>query len=218
VNFALELTTPRLVAEFLSPRLFAHVDAAIAFAFERNLAGDRKPGPFFVDPFDSSRNEYSEGQVGGQGSRAKIQLRPFVAGGGLGVTFTTSIFERTFRFKPSFEYLYQEVDLIASVHRAVKLRTPARALDHFRLIELSADGTETLHGLGGGLELEVDAARLGAFGVSVFILGRGYRFTGNLRHTLTDTNEFGESATWRFELEPWAWRAGVGARLRWLGN
>jgi hypothetical protein len=49
-----------------------------------------------------------------------------------------------------------------------------------------------------------------------FINGRGYRFTGNLHHTLTDTNERGETATWDFDLDPWAWRAGVGARFRWV--
>jgi hypothetical protein len=216
VDASLELAAPRLIDGFFSPRLFAHVDAAVAFGFERTVAGERKPGPFFVDPLTLSHTEYSEGEVGGQGSRAKIQVRPLVVGTGAGVAFTATIFDRTVRLKPSFEYLYQEVDLIASVHRAVKQRDPARSINDFRLIELSADSREKLHALGGGLELEVDASRMGPIGVSVFVFGRGYRFTGNLHHTFHDTNEFNESATWDYELDPWTYRAGVGARFRWI--
>jgi hypothetical protein len=196
--------------------VFARADAAAAFAFERNLAGERSPGPFFAEvPRDLDVKEPS---VGGQGSRAKMQVRRLVVGAGAGVAFTTSFFARTIRVKPSLEYLREEVDLIASARRAVKLQDPASDLSAFRLIALEASDEQTLHGLGGGLEIEGDAGRLGPLMLSLYINGRGYRFTGNLRHTLTDTNERGETATWRFELDPWAWRAGVGARFRWLGG
>jgi hypothetical protein len=216
---SLELMTPRLVDRFLSPRLFARGDASAAFGFERNLAGERKPGPFFADPLKPNEFDISEQSVGGQGSRAKLQTRPLVLGAGVGAAFTTTIFQRTIRVKPSFEYLLEEVDLIASVHRAVKLQDPTTDttnLSGFRLISLSADKKETLHGLGAGVEVEADTGRLGPLVLSIFINGRGYRFTGNLEHTLTDTNERGETATWHFDLDPWAWRAGIGARFRWV--
>jgi hypothetical protein len=216
VGGSLELMTPRLLDAFLSPRLFAHADVAAAFGFERNLAGERKPGPFFTDPLKPSEFDVFERSVGGQGSRAKFQVRRLVVGAGAGVAFTTTLYNRTIRFKPSFEYLRQEVDLIASVRRAVKLESPTVDLSGFRLIALEASDKQTLHALGAGVEVEADTARLGPFVLSLYIDGRGYRFTGNLRHTLTDTNEFGETATWRFAIEPWAWRAGVGARFRWL--
>jgi hypothetical protein len=215
VGASLELATPRLIDAFFSPRLFAHVDGAAAFGFERNLAGQGKPGPFFTDPLKPSDFEIFELSVNGQGSRAKLQVRPFVFSAGAGVAFTTTLFQRTLRFKPSVEYLYEEVDLIASVRRAVKQVDPAGDLGDFRLIALQASEKEALHGVGGGVEVEGDAGRLGPFVLSVYLGGRGYRFTGNLKHTLRDSNEFGEWATWRFELDPWAWRAGVGARFRW---
>ncbi len=215
VSASLELATPRLLDTFFSPRLFAHVDIAAAFAFERNLAGERKPGVFFTNPLRPIEFDVFEQSVNGQGSRAKSQLRRWVAGGGAGVAFTAKLFERTVRVKPSLEYLRQEIDLIASVRRAVKQIDPALDLSAFRLIELTDSSVETLHGFGGGLELEGDTSQLGPFIVAVFINARVYRFTGNLRHTLTDTNEFGESATWRYELNPVAWRAGVGVRFRW---
>ncbi|HKA14713.1 MAG TPA: hypothetical protein VKH41_06825 [Myxococcota bacterium] len=213
---SLELMTPRLLDRFLSPRLFVRGDAAAAFAFERNLAGERKPGPFFTDPLKPTENDVFERSVGGQGSRAKFQVRPLVLGAGFGVAFTTTLFDRTIRLKPSVEYLREEVDLIASVRRAVKLQDPTPDLSGFRLISLSASEEETLHGLGGGIELETDAGRLGPIMVSVFVNGRGYHFLGNLHHTLTDTNERGETASWYYDFDPWAWRAGIGARFRWL--
>jgi hypothetical protein len=216
VNASLELLTPSLLDAFFSPRLFAHADVALAFGFERTLAGERKPDEFLADPLPPNRVERSEGEIAGQGSRAIVQLREIVAGGGAGIAFTTSIFDRRIRIKPSAEYLYQEVDLIASVRRAVALADPARTLNDFRLIDLHDSSTEALHGIGGGLEIELDAGRLGPVMMSVFVLGRAYHFTGNLNHTLRQTNESGESAVWRFELDPWAYRAGVGARFRWL--
>ena len=42
------------------------------------------------------------------------------------------------------------------------------------------------------------------------------RYTGNLKHTFTDTTEVGEFATWRFEIDPWVWRGGLGIRFRWV--
>lgn len=219
VNASLELATPRLIDSFLSPRLFAHVDVAIAFGFERTLAGERKPGVFSVEPLQPNVAEYSEGQIDGQGSRAKIQLRSVVAGAGGGVAFTTDVFGHTLRLKPSVEYLYEQVDLIGAVHRAVKLsRFPRfpRALSDFRLITLTEESTEDLHGVGGGLEVEMDAGRLGPVMMSIFASGRAYYFLGNLRHTFYAENEFGENATWNFALDPWSYRGAVGARFRWL--
>ena len=216
VGGSLELMTPRLFEGFLWPRLFARAEAAAAFGFERNLAGERKPGTFFTDPLKPSEFDVAEQSVGGQGSRAKLQTRPLVIGAGLGVAFTTSIFARTIRLKPSFEYLREEIDLIASVHRAVKLQDPTTDLSGFRLISLEASDQQTLHALGAGVEVEADTGRIGPLVLSLFINGRGYRFTGNLHHTLTDTNERGETATWDFDLDPWAWRVGVGARFRWV--
>jgi hypothetical protein len=217
VGLSLELMTPRLLEDYFSPRLFAHVDAGISFGFERNAAGERAPGPFFADPLSPSEFDIAELSVAGQGSRAKFQVKPWVFGAGAGVAFTSTVFERTIRVKPSFEYFRHEIDLIASVRRAVKLVDPTvdLSLSGFRLIELTADSEETFDALGAGVEVEIDASRLGPFVMSVFAMGRGYKFTGNLRHTLTDVNERGEMAIWHYEFDPWMWRAGVGARFRW---
>jgi hypothetical protein len=216
VGTSLELMTPRFYDEFFSPRVFAHADAAAAFGFERNLAGERKPDVFFAEPPVAPNFDISERSVAGQGSRAAFQVGRWVFGAGLGVAFTTPVFGRTVRIKPSFEYFTHEVDMISSVRRAVKQVDPADSLDDFRLIELTASDTETLHALGAGLEIEGDAGRIGPLVTSLFLMGRGYKYTGNLHHTFTDTNELGESATWFYDIDPWLWRGGVGIRFRWV--
>jgi hypothetical protein len=215
VGASLEIMSPRVYDEFLSPRVFAHGDFMGTFGFERTVAGERSPGPFFVDPLPSETDIF-ERSVGGQGSRAKIQVGRFAFGAGLGVAFTASVFERTIRIKPSFEYFTHELDMISSVRRAVKQVDPTLSLSGFRLIALSASDTETLHALGIGLEVETDTGRLGPVLTSLFIMGRGLKYTGNLHHTFTDSNELGESAIWFYDIDPWLWRAGLGIRFRWV--
>jgi hypothetical protein len=230
VGFSLELMTPRLLDALLYPRVFVRGEFAASFGFERNLAGDGRPDTFV--PFDPSlllagQTDYDEAAIKGQGTRTRIQVERWVYSGGVGPALTTSWFERRVRIKPSFEYLRQEIELIGVVHRALKLRIPVQAgnFNDLRLIAISQTKTITLDGFGPGLEVEVDTARVGPFLTSTYIMGRGYYFFDNLEHTLTATNSDPngcnaagqcEMARWTYDIEPWAWRAGVGFRLRWL--
>jgi hypothetical protein len=220
---SLELMTPRLFEPLLQPRLFVHADAAAAFGFERNLAGDRAPAEFGApsENFDP-RGDVQEEAVVGQGTRTKLQVRPWVFSGGAGVAFSFRAFGRSLRIKPSFEYLREEIDLIGTVRRAVKLAErstpPPTELkpSEFRLLALEFTAKKTLHGLGPGLEIEADTANIGPFLLSVFLMGRGYYLQGNHDFSFTEINEFGETATWTAELDPWTWRSGVGVRFRWV--
>lgn len=216
VGASLELMTPRLFDAALRPRLFVHGDGAASFGFERNLAGEGRPGPFQAPVPRAADNDVAEVTVFGQGTRAKAQVKRLVLSAGGGVAFSLDLFERRLRIKPSFEYLREEVDLIASLRRAVKLtsRVAPGTLDGYRFVVLEASATRTLDAIGPGLEIEADTLRAGPFLLSVYAAGRGYHFLGDLDDALTASNEFGESATWTFERESWAWRAGVGLRFR----
>jgi hypothetical protein len=219
VGASLELMTPRLFDAALRPRLFAHGDAAASFGFERNLAGEASPGTFLVPPPREADNDVEEVTVKGQGSRARAQVRRLVLSAGGGVAFSLDLFERRVRIKPSFEYLREEIDLIGGLRRVVKLSAPVdprgpSPLEGFRLVVLKASAKKRLDAIGPGLEIEADTLRMGPFLLSIYAAGRGYHFFGNLDDTLTATNEFGETATWTFEKERWAWRAGVGLRFR----
>lgn len=223
VGASLELMTPRLFEPLLQPRLFVHGDAAAAFGFERNLAGTGKPAEFGppTENFDST-GDVQEEPIVGQGTRTKIQLRRWVYSGGAGVAFSLDAFAHRIRIKPSFEYVQEEIDLIGSVRRAVKLvqqSTPPNTVlkpSEFRLLVLDFTDQETLHGFGPGLEIEADTANIGPFLMSVYLMGRGYYLQGDLDFSFTEINEFGETATWTAELDPWTWRSGVGVRFRWV--
>lgn len=233
---SLELMTPRLTERFYSPRLFAHADATLALAFERNLAGERSPGKlrapklsFGLDPREISFQ--------GQGSRAKSEVQPFLFSAGVGSVFTTQLFDRVVRLKPSVEYLWQEQKIIGIAHRLVKLENdqirPTPDLEDFRRIELDGERIEEQHGLGAGLELEADAGRIGPILFSPFIWGRAYRVLNETEYELVVSNSdpdgraanglpagvpdgTPESVSYKFDFDPWVWRAGIGIRLRFV--
>jgi hypothetical protein len=223
VGGSLELMTPALFDALLRPRLFVHGDFAGAWSFERNLAGEGSPGRFafpegFVAGIPPEQDDVEELAIAGQGSRARMQVRTYVYSAGAGIAFTVDVFGHRVRIKPSFEYAHYEMDLLGVVQRAIKVRKPSGAADlsGFRQILLTSEEKESYDGIGPGLELEIDAARLGPVVPSVYIMGRGYHLFGDLEQSFTDTNQFGESATWTIEPDSWAWRSGVGVRLRWL--
>jgi hypothetical protein len=236
VGGSLELMTPSPLDGFLYPRLFVHGDYAASFAFERNLAGKGSPGEFLPpETYSPQANDIEERAVRGQGSRTRWQLDRDLWSAGGGIAFTATVFQRTVRIKPSFEWVHLSQDFIGVVHRAVKQRIPSQPqivtnpgqpnwrgqvvlddLSGFRLLSLTQTDTKEFDGIGPGLEVEVDTARLGPILTSVFVQGRGYHLIGNLDQKLTATNEFGESATWTIEPEQWMYRAGVGIRFRWV--
>ena len=224
VGASLELMTPSPLAGWSRPRLFVHGDLAAAFSFERNVAGVESPDEFALPPgiivvpgTDSEAQNVEERSIVGQGTRSRIQVRRLVWSAGGGIAFRFDVLGRRIRIKPSIEYLRQELDLIGVAHRAVKLQEPTSvtSLRHFRLISLTREEQESYDGLGPGLELEIDAARLGPLVSSVYVMGRGYHLFGDLETTFSQVNQYGETATWTFEPESWVWRGGVGFRVRW---
>ncbi|MEM7413569.1 MAG: hypothetical protein AAF430_25275 [Myxococcota bacterium] len=218
VGGSFELMTPRLTERFLMPRVFAHIDLAATFGFERNLAGGGSPGAFAPPILPAFDQRIFEVAIRGQGSRARTQLDRLLWSGGAGLAFTIDAFDRRLRVKPSFEFIRQEVEVSGVVNRAVQLIEPTTTLNDFRFISLSAKRKVRYYGFGPGLELEADTARASSIVMSVFVSGRLYRFAGSLRETLFVSNEFGESATFTIEHERWAYRAGVGVRFRWVGE
>lgn len=233
VGGSLELMTPRLIDGLFDPRLFIHGDVSAAFAHERTASGFGKPNALVVPPV-LIRNEQNnnipnltEVIIQGQGHQVKFQTQRWVLSGGAGLAFGFQLFERTIRVRPSFEYIREEIEMKGALHRSVKLADPAAPSEFsakFRNIVLTAEKDATLHGIGPGLEFEADASRIGSIQMSIFGRAVGYRFLGDLDHTLTagsaycDPSDFAntECVRWRVELDPWIWRAGMGLRFRWI--
>src|SRR5262249_13752158 len=243
VKLPLELMTPRLVVELRSPRRLAHADGSLAFAFRRKPAGAGKPGAMGLPPPPTAidaptQTNLSEDTILGQGNRAFSELQTGVFTAGAGFAFTAKLFGRTLRIKPSFEYLRQEIEFEGRANRAIQIAGNnglqggfrPRGLQDYRLLSFSASDTRIQHGIGGGLELEVDTQQIGPVLVSVFAGARAYHILGDLDVTLcSDQNQIGpsfspdacetgpgEKVVWRFEPESVAWSGGVGLRFRFV--
>src|SRR5262245_22243580 len=94
VKLSLELMTPRLLDGLASPRLFAHADGSLAFAFRRKLAGAGSPGAMNLPPPTSTigspvQPNITEETITGQGNRAFSELQTGVFTAGAGVAFNT---------------------------------------------------------------------------------------------------------------------------------
>jgi hypothetical protein len=226
---SLELMTPGLTSVPGRPRLFVHGDAAVSFAFTRDVAKEGIPEAFEVSP---NVNNPNEATILGQGSALTAEVKPLLLSAGAGVAFTIDAWERRLRIKPSVEYLREEIEVTGVVHRAVQTRlgtpgdpddpipTTAEFPDGFRLIQLSGSDKRFFHGVGPGLEVELDAGRAGPLVLAVYVAGQAYAFLGDLEMEFSDANEVGgtepETATWRFEKNRWGFRSGVGLRFRWV--
>jgi hypothetical protein len=216
---SLELMTPGLTSVPGRPRLFVHGDAGGSFAFTRNVAKEGVPGDFELLGDFRPTEVVTESNIGGQGSATTAEVKPLLLSAGAGVAFTLEPWERRLRIKPSVEYLREEIEVTGVVRRAVAIVDNPRAgefPDGFRLIELSGGEKRAFHGIGPGLEVEMDTLRAGPFMLSVYVASQAYAFLGDLEVAFSDTNEDGETANWSFEKKRWGFRAGVGLRFRWL--
>jgi len=209
---AFEIMTPRVAAGFAQPRFFAHADISFSFGFDYDVAKEGTPGAL-VPPTQPTQ----ESAVPGQGSVTSAELELLVVTAGAGLAFTLEGFGQRFRIKPSFEYLREEIEVKGQVSRAMALSTGPTT--DYRLIEMSGRDSKTYHGIGPGLELEMDTRRAGPFMLTLFLSGQAYHLLGDreIAFSSSYSDAIGtESATWTFEPDPWAFRGSVGLRFRWI--
>jgi len=169
--------------------------------------------------FPPAATRTDEANFTGQGTLVRAEVDPFVLNAGIGMAFTFDVFGSRIRIKPSAEYLRERLEVTGQTNRVVQVSDTAPLVNDpsaFRFIRLSASDQQTYHAVGAGLEIEIDAERLGPFVITPFIAGRAYRFIGNLDVSLRDTNEFGETVAFEFERDQWQWAGRFGVRLRWV--
>jgi hypothetical protein len=206
VGGEIELMTPGLASLPGRPRLFVRAGVSASFAADKDLAKEGNPGPLS----DPGVIPPQADAFPGQGSATNVEVQsPFVSAGA-GVAFSFDIGERRVRLKSSVEYLRQEIEVTGISNRVLIFGVPL-------FVEFEGRKTGTFHALGPGLEVEVDAMRTGSLMTSVFLSTRIYHFLGNRDIELTDriTTPIGGIARWKYEQDPWAYRAHVGFRIRW---
>lgn len=226
VNGSVELMTPGLAALPGRPRLFVHGGGGGIFGIERDLAKEGSPEEFASGVATLPSQNQPEIGISGQGSTTTVEVQPFDIAAGAGIAFSMDVLGRRVRLKPSVEYFRETVEVSGLVQRAIRTTVPSNvAPTEFLLVSLSAEEEKVHQGLGGGLELEVDAARAGPFLLSLFAGGQVYRVLGDRDLTLTDALQIQDDpvlqdqtidATWEYESNPWIYRGGVGLRFRWL--
>lgn len=210
----LELTTPSLIDDFGAPSLFAHVDFAYAFGFEKNIAVLDAPGELRPPP----PNNKEAIAWKGQGDSMTYQASDFQFSGGIGLAFHFDVADRRVRIKPSLEYMRQSAKLRGFLQRVIKTNQtgPSDPDPDWRFVELKDTKTVVFHSIGPGLEVEMDAARKGPLVLSLYGGAQAYAILGSNRVELSDVNELGEWATWDYLANRWFFRGSVGLRFRWL--
>jgi len=227
VGTSLELMSPPVdEAMGARPRFFVHADFNLNFAQEDDIARSANAGPdLTIPPSLEGTIRISADVLLGQGTRTSVEIEPLSYGAGLGAAFEVQLFDQIIRIKPSIEYFSYEVQASGIVSRAVALVdvTPEpNDLSDFRHILLESRRSKRFHGLGPGIEIETDAARVGSLVTSVFLSARAYSMFGNLeiRDNVFNTSDPDplaqqENARFETEIDRWLYRGSVGVRLRW---
>jgi hypothetical protein len=231
VGGSIELMSPTFLAVPGRPRVFAHGDLAAVFGSNVELAKEGSPGAFEPPPLppNTGPNGIPASAVGGQGSKTSAELDTLLASAGIGLAFTFDVVERRFRLKPSFEYVREKVKVDGELKnvtgRYIRCFNPPTAqctvpvVQDFSFTSLSDSGSDAFHGIGAGLELEMDTVRVGPFMLTLFLSGRATQLLGDLEIELAagapnPATPCGSTACWSAEPDRWLYRGGAGLRFR----
>ena len=198
VGMSLELSSPKLFTAN-GPRIFGHVDSALSFDSDRPIAGEGNPGPitYPTTPSGTPLDLAPVSGMLGQGTSLHSEAKPLVLSAGAGLSFEFEALGRTLRLKPSVEYLWQETSVTAEAgylvstqvvngadlcSRAANDRLPPDfppGPEPCASAFLSASRTKAFHSLGPGLEIEMDAGRMGPVTFALYASGQAYRMLGS---------------------------------------
>jgi len=226
------------------PRAFLHGDVNAAFGFQRDVAKQGVPtAPRLDANIDPTTETFAESNWLGTGSKTSSQINTLFFSGGLGAAFTLDAFERRLRIKPSVEYMHESLTVSGQFLKVLRVDTgqsaglqigvPGGPVTSFLpslflpAIQIQPSRDQDFHGVGPGLELEMDAARAGPVVLSLFLTGTAYKMLGDLAvhtegtqvipatppYTTTDQSV---SVQFDYNIHSWSYRGGAGLRFRWL--
>lgn len=228
LSFSTELSTPAWSDLAGRPRMFVHADVVTLFDPEAPVVNDADPGPLRVlSQLPGGGGLAPLAGVQGRGSSLRAQADTLALSAGAGITFHADLWERSLRIKPSIEWFWQQEQIIATLAEAESEGANPDFCGPCRTLFIRDSRRNNFHSLGPGLELELDAARISDFVLTVFASGRAYHILGDRKVAFESTGTWmvegspsevrpDSTFTSSYKREPWHFQAGIGVRLRWL--
>jgi hypothetical protein len=225
VGFELQLMMPAIDVIPGRPRVFVAGEIRLTFPPTKKLALEGSPTGVAAN-LDLER--LPTVALSGVGSQTASEVDTLGWGAGLGVAFPFHFRGHQLWLKPSARWTNYTVNVYGKVVVGLKDDPPFGNTfgANLREINLLADDTINVNGVGPGFELELDAGQFGPIGVAVFAGGAIYKIFGDRSVAFSQTLSLtGDglppdtyTANFTHEIDPWMYRAGVGIRFNWLGR
>jgi hypothetical protein len=230
-----ELYAPPLTDGGWAPRLFVHAGGQIPLSDEfvaqnylgtfgtgDDLAGNCKGG---VEPITGGTQTLQPRACVVRGKNTVSLNGNWFAG--IGVDLTLPISRRQFHLRPSIDYFGQSWEAEGLVARtsAVSVRPdpplpalpPAeRVQNRIEAIKATSD-TNIMHGVGPRLQLVLQLAEVGEFGVDLFLETQFYWILSDNDVQFSGSNAAG-SASFESEVDSFVGQGGGGIRVVWKGD
>jgi len=219
-GLSFELMAPSIADIGGHPQPFIHVDVLHPLGLEVDIAREGSPDGFEFAEFPGLRNStLTAAAVGGQGLKTEAEFKSPTVTVGLGLSFSFDWFDRPFRVRPSLQYFHEKVEVSGVMLDAEGQRVIEDfvVIEDFDLLSLTGAQTKTLHGLGGGVELEMEIARLKSGTLSIGAGFHLYHILGGRRFEFSETDGT-DFASWSATMDPLVYRGGFGFRYRFLPN
>lgn len=239
VGASAEVSTPRIPIIPGRPRLFARADVSYSVDKTEAVVNQGDPG----DPINNPGNEVDVNDpvsgVINVGTSLRAKSEPLILSGGLGMVFSREFAGRTVSLRPSLEWMYQRDEIsIAFGDAETEGSDPLRCAP-CRATSVLSQRTKGYHSLGPGVEVDIDAGRVGDFKVNVFTRFSALRILGDRKSNLQaigswftrqDEKVNGQNiilsidpavgredsvVSGRYRRDPWSYAATAGIRIVW---
>lgn len=226
VGISAELASPELPLDFLgNPRWFAHADIGYVFDTEEPVASEGDPGAAPALAEDEAGDKTLEG-IENVGDSVRIETQPLILTAGTGAIFSFEAWERKLHVRPSIEWMYSR-DRIRTILGAAENEVPGGVCGPCRTVYITAQTEKGFHSVGPGIDLELEAGRVGDFMLGVYSTFRAMAIVGDRKVRLDQTGAWErtdgqpttrEDTTYRarYERDLWHYRFGVGLRVSWM--
>jgi len=221
-NFQIE--TPVLTERGGGPRLFARIGAATNFDTEDRVVNEGAPGEIIIRVIDNNGDGIPDARplvagIEGRGSATGVKTESPTVTAGFGVDFELAALDRTIHIKPSIEWIWEE-ERIKTVLGYAESRAGDPSDCPCRTLRARGINTESFYGLGPGIEIEVEAGRLGPLRLGVYAQSQAY-YLFDRKKDIEATGDFSDGSgsltvQSKYTRERWDYRAGFGLRFHWL--